>query len=294
VQLGIHFVNFSLPGGAAAIASTLAETARIAEEGGATTFTVMDHWFQMEQMSSAAEPMLEGYTSLGFLAGQTRRMHLGLLVTGVTYRHPGLLAKIVTTLDVLSGGRAQLGIGAAWYEREHRGLGVPYPPVAERFERLEETLQICLQMWSDDNGPYHGKHYQLAETICSPRPLSSPRPRILVGGGGEKKTLRLVARYADACNLFASSPDEVAHKLDVLARHCEAEDRDPATIDRTILAIMNNPAANPDEFLAAMADYAALGISTVEIMPMGDPIAYTTQVMENVAPRLAQLLPSPR
>jgi F420-dependent oxidoreductase-like protein len=293
VQLGIHFVNFSLPGGAAAIASTLAETARIAEEGGATTFTVMDHWFQMEQMSSAAEPMLEGYTSLGFLAGQTRRMHLGLLVTGVTYRHPGLLAKIVTTLDVLSGGRAQLGIGAAWYEREHRGLGVPYPPVAERFERLEETLQICLQMWSDDNGPYHGKHYQLAETICSPRPLSSPRPRILVGGGGEKKTLRLVARYADACNLFASSPDEVAHKLDVLARHCEAEGRDPATIDRTILAIMNNPAANPDEFLAAMADYAALGISTVEIMPMGDPIAYTTQVMENVAPRLAQLLPSP-
>jgi F420-dependent oxidoreductase-like protein len=289
VQIGIHFVNFTLPGGAAAIASTLAETARIAEMGGATTFTVMDHWFQMEQMASAADPMLEGYTTLGFLAGQTRRMRLGLLVTGVTYRHPGLLAKTVTTLDVLSGGRAQLGIGAAWYEREHRGLGVPYPPVAERFERLEEALQICLQMWSDDDGPYHGKHYQLAETICSPPPLSSPRPRILVGGGGEKKTLRLVARYADACNLFASSPNDVAGKLDVLSRHCEAEGRDPATIDRTILATMSNPAANPDEFLTAMADYAALGISTVEIMPMGDPIAYTTQVMEHVAPRLAQL-----
>ena len=288
MQLGIHFVNFALPGGVPSIASTLAETARIAEEGGVTTFTVMDHWFQMEQMGSAADPMLEGYTTLGFLAGQTKHMRLGLLVTGVTYRHPGLLAKIVTTLDVLSGGRAQLGIGAAWYEREHLGLGVPYPPLAERFERLEETLQICLQMWSDDDGPYQGKHHQLAETICSPRPISSPRPRILIGGGGEKKTLRLVARYADACNLFASSPDEVARKLDVLARHCEAEGRDPATIDRTILA-MSNPVADPDEFLAAMADYAALGISTVEIMPVGDPVAYTTQVAELIVPRLAQL-----
>ena len=148
--------------------------------------------------------MLEGYTSLGFLAGQTDTMTLGLLVTGVTYRHPGLLAKIVTTLDVLSGGRAQLGIGAAWYEREHRGLGVPFPPLAERFERLEETLQICLQMWSDDAGPYEGRHYHLAETICSPPPISSPRPSLLIGGSGERKTLRLVARYADACNLFAT------------------------------------------------------------------------------------------
>jgi len=289
VQLGIHFVNFTLPGGATSIAPRLAETARIAEEGGATTFTVMDHWFQMEQMTSAADPMLEGYTTLGFLAGQTERMRLGLLVTGVTYRHPGLLAKIVTTLDVLSAGRAQLGIGAAWYEREHRGLGVPYPSLAERFERLEETLQICLQMWSDDDGPYDGKHYHLAETICEPRPLSSPRPRILVGGGGERKTLRLVARYADACNLFASSPEEVGRKLDVLARHCEAEGRDPATVDRTILATKGNPARDPDGFLTAMAGYAALGISTVELMPTGDPVAYTTQVMEQVAPRLAEL-----
>ena len=141
-----------------------------------STFTLMDHWFQMEMMATAEDPMLEGYTSLGFLAGQTQRMRLGLLVTGVTYRHPGLLAKTVTTLDVLSGGRAQLGIGAAWYEREHLGLGVPFPPLAERFERLEETLQICLQMWSDDNGPFDGKHYQLAETICSPPPVSAPHP----------------------------------------------------------------------------------------------------------------------
>jgi F420-dependent oxidoreductase-like protein len=289
MQLGIHFVNFTLPGGPATIASSLAETARIAEEGGATTFTVMDHWFQMEQMATAQDPMLEGYTTLGFLAGQTRSMRLGLLVTGVTYRHPGLLAKIVTTLDVLSGGRAQLGIGAAWYEREHRGLGVPYPPVAERFERLEESLQVCLQMWSDDDGPYRGRHYQLDETICVPRPLSQPHPRILVGGGGEKKTLRLVAKYADACNLFASSAAEVAHKLDVLDRHCEAEGRDPATVDRTILAIVDDPTADPDRFLATMAEYAALGVSTVEVMPRGEPVAFTTQVVEQVAGRLAEL-----
>jgi F420-dependent oxidoreductase-like protein len=290
MQLGIHFVNFSLRGGPTSIASTLTETARIAEEGGATVFTVMDHWFQMEQMASASDPMLEGYTTLGFLAGQTRRLRLGLLVTGVTYRHPGLLAKTVTTLDVLSGGRAQLGIGAAWYEREHRGLGVPYPPVAERFERLEETLQICLQMWSDDDGPYRGRHYQLDETICEPRPLSAPHPRILIGGSGEKKTLRLVARYADACNLFASSPAEIAHKLEVLDRHCDAEGRDPATIERTILATVDNPATDPDGFLESMAGYAALGITTVEVMPLtDDPVAFATQVVERVIPRLAEL-----
>jgi F420-dependent oxidoreductase-like protein len=288
VQLGIHFVNFTLPGAPASLAGTLAETARIADVGGASTFTVMDHWFQMEMMAPVTDPMFEGYTTLGFLAGQAQRMRLGLLVTGVTYRHPGLLAKIVTTLDVLSGGRAQLGIGAAWYEREHRGLGVPFPPVAERFERLEETLQICLQMWSDDNGPYRGTHYQLAETICSPPPISSPHPRVLVGGSGERKTLRLVARYADACNLFASSPDEVAHKLEVLERHCAAENRDPVEIDRTVLA-MANPLHDPDGFITTMAEYAALGISTVEVVPVGDPIAYTNQVMERIVPALAEL-----
>ena len=143
-------------------------------------------------------------------------MRLGLLVTGVTYRHPGLLAKTVTTLDVLSGGRAQLGLGAAWFEQEHVGLGVPYPPIAERFERLEEAIQICFQMWSDDDGPYEGKHYRLAETLCSPPPVQQPRPTLMIGGAGEKKTLRLVARYADACNLFGSDRDVVAHKLEVL------------------------------------------------------------------------------
>src|SRR5207253_1267295 len=226
---------------------------------GISTFTFMDHWFQMEHMAPHTDPMLEGYTALGFIAGQTQHMRLGLLVTGVSYRHPGLLAKTVATLDVLSGGRAQLGIGAAWYEREHLGLGVPFPPTGERFERLEETLQICRQMWSDDDGPYAGKHYQLAETVCNPRPLSEPRPPILIGGGGEKKTLRLVAQYADACNLFAVGTDEIAHKIDVLKSHCDAVGRDFSEITNTILYV-GDPLGDPDKTLRQLERYAELGV----------------------------------
>jgi alkanesulfonate monooxygenase SsuD/methylene tetrahydromethanopterin reductase-like flavin-dependent oxidoreductase (luciferase family) len=206
----------------------------------------------------------------------------------VTYRHPGLLAKTVTTLDVLSGGRAMLGIGAAWYEREHLALGVPFPPLAERFERLEEALQVCHQMWSDD-GPFRGKHYQLAETICLPPPIQRPAPKIMVGGSGERKTLRLVARYADACNLFATDPDQVAHKLDVLARHCEAEGRDPATIARTIVGQWD-PVEDPDGFLTAMEGYARIGIDMVEIGPPGpDPSGWVAALCGSVVPRLAEL-----
>jgi F420-dependent oxidoreductase-like protein len=209
-------------------------------------------------------------------------------VTGVTYRHPGLLAKIGTTLDVLSRGRAVFGIGAAWYEREHRGLGVPFPPVAERFERLEEALQVCLQMWSDDDGPYEGKHYQLAETICVPPPIQRPRPPILIGGGGERKTLRLVARYADACNLFATDVDGVRHKLEVLARHCDDVGRDPAEIRTTILG-GGDPVGDPDGFVAAMEQYASLGVDLVEVVPPGpDPVAFVGE-LDGVARRLAEL-----
>jgi F420-dependent oxidoreductase-like protein len=289
MKIGVHFANFTLPGGPEELASNLASTAKVAEEGGFSTFTLMDHWFQMEQFATAEDPMLEGYTSLGFLAGQTERMMLGLLVTGVTYRHPGLLAKIVTTLDVLSGGRAMLGIGAAWYEREHNGLGVRFPPVSERFERLEEALQICRQMWSDDDGPYEGAHYQLAETICRPRPVQQPRPRILIGGSGERKTLRLVAQYADACNLFATGLDEIRHKLEVLERHCADVGRDPAEITKTILG-GGDPAGDPDGFLANMEQYAQLGIDLVEIVPMvPDPVALVSQLAETVVPRLTEI-----
>src|SRR5436190_17367762 len=220
MKLAIHCANLSYPGGPTALGPTLAQVARTADEGGVTTLTMMDHWFQMERLGGPPEPMLEGYTSLGFLAGQTRNLELGLLVTGVTYRHPGLLAKIVATLDVLSGGRAMLGLGAAWYEREHDGLGVPFPSTRERFERLEETILVIRQMFGEDDGAFEGRHYQLAETINNPQVVRPGGPRLVIGGGGERKTLRLVAQYADATNLFPASVEEMRHKLDVLRRHC--------------------------------------------------------------------------
>jgi F420-dependent oxidoreductase-like protein len=285
MRLGLHYWTYSTPPEPTSIAPTLAETARVAEQAGVATFTVMDHWFQMEHAGSAAEPMLEAYTTLGHVAALTERMTLGVLVTGVMYRHPGLLAKTVTTLDVLSGGRARLGIGASWYEREQRGLGVPVVPVAERFERLEETLQICLQMWSDNDGPYSGRHYQLAETLCVPAPISRPHPPILVGGGGEKKTLRLAARYGDACNLFGSSPADVAHKLEVLRSHCEAEGRDYDRIQKTVLAV-RPVLADVDGFLAAAGEYAALGVTELEVMPDRHPVEFATEIAERVLPNL--------
>lgn len=290
MDIALHLPRFDFSGGTAALPSVLAATARAADEAGFSALTLMDHWFQMEQSGTTAlDPMLEGYTTLGYLAGQTQHLSLGLLVTGVTYRHPGLLAKTVTTLDVLSGGRALLGIGAAWYEREHHGLGVPFPPVPERFERLDETLQICRQMWSDNTGPYTGHHYQLAETICSPAPVQRPGPPIVIGGMGEKKTLRLVARYGDACNLFAFDPGEVSRKLDVLARHCDNEGRDTAEIKKTIIGHLD-PLADISAFLATMQVYARLGIQQVWVNPTGpDPAAWTARVGADVLPKLREL-----
>ena len=288
MKLGLHYWNYSTPADPAAIAPTLAETAKVVDQAGFSTFTVMDHFFQMDHSGSAAEPMLEAYTTLGHVAALTERVTLGVLVTGVMYRHPGLLAKIVTTLDVLSGGRGRLGIGASWYEREQLGLGVPVVPVAERFERLEETLRICLQMWSDNDGPFNGRHYQLAETLCVPQPLRRPHPPIQVGGGGEKKTLRLVARHGDACNLFGSSPADVAGKLEVLRAHCEAEGRDYDQITKTVLAV--RPAlADVDGFLAAAREYAALGVTEIEVMPDRHPVEFAEQITERVLPGVTGL-----
>ena len=292
MKLNLHVSSFSAwPDGPAGIAPTLAAVARAADEGGFGTLTVMDHFFQMESQGGPAEPMLEAYTTLGFLAGQTSRIQLGALVTGVTYRHPGLLAKIITTLDVLSSGRAVLGLGAAWYEREHLGLGVPFPPLAERFERLEEALQICLQMWSEDEGSYTGRHTALAETVNRPPSVSRPRPRVLVGGSGERKTLRLVARYADACNLFPSSVEEVRHKLAVLDRHCADVGRDPAEVTRTIFAA-TTPSTDPDGFLAEARTWAGLGISelwTGAPLDTVDPAAWAAAVGADTVPRLAAI-----
>jgi F420-dependent oxidoreductase-like protein len=289
MRLGIHYANFTHPDWEHRLTERLVETARVADQGGASWFTVMDHWFQMETMGGPSQPMLEGYTTLGHLAAVTENVRLSLLVTGTTYRHPGLLAKTVTTLDVLSGGRAMLGIGAAWYDREHAGLGVPFPPTAERFERLEETLQVCRQMWSDDDGAYEGRHYQLAETVCVPPPVQQPRPPILIGGSGERKTLRLVARYADACNLFAQGPDVVRHKLEVLRGHCDDAGTDYDAIQKTVIGQLD-PVADRDAFLTAMGEYAALGIDLVTLVPMAeDPVAWTTTVVEDVLPRLAEV-----
>jgi F420-dependent oxidoreductase-like protein len=289
MKLAVHCANLTWPDGPAALGRSLAEVAQVADEGGVTTLTMMDHYFQMEQLGGPAEPMLEGYTSLGFLAGKTSSVELGLLVTGVTYRHPGLLAKIVSTLDVLSGGRAMLGIGAAWYDREHAGLGVPFPSTSERFERLEEALQVCRQMWSDDDGPYEGTHYQLAETVCVPQPLREGGPRVLIGGSGERKTLRLVAKYADACNLFGDDPDQIRHKLEVLDRHCESEGRDAAEIQRTVIS-GGDPLEDVDGFLSRMEALAALGIDQVWTGPdAADPVGSVTRFCEQVLPRLREI-----
>jgi F420-dependent oxidoreductase-like protein len=231
MRIGLQIPDFTREAGAATLGADLATVARTADDAGFALIALMDHFFQIGPIGPVENDMLEAYTTLGYLAACTSRASLLTLVTGVVYREPGVLAKIVTTLDVLSGGRAWLGIGAAWNEEESRGLGIPFPPVAERFERLEETLQICLQMWRDDQAPYPGRHYQLERPIGHPLPLSRPHPPLMIGGSGERKTLRFVARYAQACNLFPG-PD-LARKLDVLRAHCEAEGRDYDDIQKT-------------------------------------------------------------
>jgi F420-dependent oxidoreductase-like protein len=234
MKIGLQIPNFTWPGGPARLGATLTEIVQTADSSGFELIAVMDHFWQIQAIGDPEQEMLEAYTTLGFIAGKTSRAKLLTLVTGVLYRYPGVLAKIVTTLDVLSGGRAWLGIGAGWNEAESRGLGIPFPPTGERFEMLEETLQICLQMWSGEQSadrPFEGKHFRLERTLNSPQSLTRPHPPIMIGGGGERKTLALVARYADACNLFAT-PD-LAHKLDVLRRHCEENGRDYDSIEKT-------------------------------------------------------------
>jgi F420-dependent oxidoreductase-like protein len=233
MRIGLHISDFTWDGGAAALRGKLGEIARRAEEGGVDRISVMDHVWQIGVIGPPEHEMLEAYTALGWLAAKTERVKLLTMVTAVVYREPGLLAKAVTTLDVLSGGRAILGIGAAWNAEESAGLGLLFPPVAERFERLEEAILICKQMWSGAEDPFEGRHYRLARTLNSPQALSRPHPPILIGGAGEKKTLKLVARYADACNIAAYDLPATAHKLDVLRRHCADEGRDYAEIEKT-------------------------------------------------------------
>lgn len=288
MRAGIHLWNYTTSEGEQSIARTVAGTATTAEAGGFAQFTVMDHWFQMEAAGEPAEPMLEAFTTLGYVAALTERMRLGPLVTGVTYRHPGLLAKIATTLDVLSDGRSVLGIGAAWYEREHHALGVPYPELSERFERLEEALQVTGQMWSEDTGPFEGAHYRLAETLNSPRPVTRPHPPIMIGGRGERKTLRLAAQYAQIVNLTASQPDDVAHLLEVLRRHCDALGTDYDAIEKQVMGTRLDP--TDAQFWPAMERLSELGIDLVVFgVRPGDQVATTARIAEQVLPRLGEL-----
>jgi len=261
MRIGLQVPSFTWPGGTSKIPSTLAQIASTADAAGFHSLWVMDHFFQISMVGPPEQEMLEGYATLSYLAGLTKNVKLGTMVTGVVYRYPGILVKTATTLDVLSGGRAYLGIGAAWNEQESRGLGVPFPPLGARFEMLEEALQIARQMWSPNDGPYRGKHYQLERTLCSPRPLSRPHPPILVAGSGEKKTLRMVAQYADACNLYGT-PEVIKAKLAILKRHCETLGRDYASIEKTTLGLAElGPAKmTAKDVIAQCEALASLGV----------------------------------
>lgn len=253
MDYGLHIADFTWRSGAADLGPALAAHVRNAEAAGIRRITVMDHFWQLPGLGPVEHEMLEAYATLGFIAAHTETALLHTLVSGVIYRHPSLLAKQVTTLDVLSGGRMGLGIGAAWNEEECRGLGFPFPPVAQRFRELEETLQICLQMWSDSEEPYDGAIWQLERTLNSPQSISRPHPYLLIGGGGEKKTLRLVAQYADACNLGVGAGGELpTHKLDVLRAHCDDVGRDYDTIEKTAMV-----AVTPESTAASLASLAA-------------------------------------
>jgi F420-dependent oxidoreductase-like protein len=266
MKIGLQIPNFTWPGGAAALGPTLDSIASTADQGGFASLWVMDHFFQIPNVGEVQEPMLESYSALNFIAAHTQHARLGAMVTGVVYRHPAILVKAVSTLDVLSSGRAYLGIGAAWNEQESRGLGIPFPPLKERFERLEEALQIAHQMWSGNEKPFNGRYYQLERPLNSPQPLTRPHPPILIGGGGEQKTLLLVAKYADACNFFfRMGPDVLRKKLDVLKRHCEAVGRPYEQIEKTALGQVDFSAGHntPKELVEDCRKLSQMGFAHV-------------------------------
>ncbi|MDE3230416.1 MAG: LLM class F420-dependent oxidoreductase [Chloroflexota bacterium] len=267
MRVGLQVPNFTYPGEPGHLGDQFGAIAQQAERAGFYSLWVMDHFFQISVQGPPEDEMLESWSALAFAAGRTNHIRLGTLVTGVTYRHPGLLVKTATTLDVLSHGRAYFGVGAAWNEEEHKGLGVPFPPLAERFERLEETLQIARQMWAGDPAPFDGQHYRLARPLNSPNSVQRPHPPIMIGGGGEQKTLRLVAQYGDACNLYARlGEDTLRHKLTVLGEHCEALGRPYAEIEKTTLSTLNitrdgrDGSLTPQQAVEHLASLAALGI----------------------------------
>jgi F420-dependent oxidoreductase-like protein len=297
MRLGLQVPSFTWPNGQSQLGQTFASIAEHADSAGLYSLWVMDHFFQIRNVGPSENEMLEGYTALAFAAGHTNRIKLGTMVTGVTYRHPGLLVKTVTTLDVLSQGRAYLGIGAAWNEEEHKGLGVPFPSTSERFERLEETLKIAHQMWAGDEKPFAGKYYHLERPLNSPQSVQRPHPPILIGGTGERKTLRFVAQYADACNLFARMGDEaLQHKLDVLRDHCQSVGRPYEEIEKTTLDTLRltrdgrdgimTPSAAIDYFghLASMGiDQAIFNMPNVSDLAVFDLLSEIVPQVEKIA-----------
>ncbi len=293
MKAGLQIPSFSWPGGTDAIGATLGRVAHDADEAGFDSIWVMDHFFQIRGVGRPEEPMLEGWTALGYMAAHTRRATLGLMVGGVHYRLPGLWVKAATTLDVLSGGRAWLGIGAAWNEQESQGLGFPFPPLGERFGMLEETLQIAHQMWQGERGTeaaFEGRHYQAARLLNAPQSIARPHPPIMIGGGGEQKTLRLVARYADACNVFGDGP-RIHHKYEVLRRHCEEIGRSPDEIERSTLQTVrleldDDPGESPQQVVDRFGELADAGAQHV-IFSVRD--AWRPEVMEILG---AKVLPA--
>jgi F420-dependent oxidoreductase-like protein len=294
MRVGLQVPSFTWPNGQSELGDTFAHIARMAERAGFYSLWVMDHFFQIRTMGPAENEMLEGWTTLGFAAGVTNRIKLGTMVTGVTYRNPAILVKTATTLDALSHGRAYFGIGAAWNDQEHTGYGVPFPPTKERMEWLEDTLRLALQMWSDNDEPFHGTHYHAERPLNHPRAVHRPHPPILIGGGGEQKTLRMVAQYADACNLFARLGNDVLqHKLDVLREHCQRVGRDYSEIEKTTLNTVHlsadgaNETMTPQAAIEYFARQAALGIdqAIVNMPNVSDPTVFDllgTQVIPAV------------
>ncbi len=293
MHIGLQIPSFTWPGWPGQIGPKLAEIGKVADQGGFASLWVMDHFFQIRGVGKVDEPMLESYAALSYLAAVTQHVRLGTLVTGVIYRHPGILVKTVTTLDVLSGGRAYLGIGAAWNEQEAHGLGIPFPPLKERFERLEETLKIAKQMWSGQAAPFAGKYYQLEQALNVPPAISKPHPPILIGGMGEKKTLKLVAKYADACNLFAyGGPDSIRGKLEILRQHCAAVGRPYAEIEKTALGTVNLAPGGmtPDQVIEWCRSLSQAGIQHLIVnLPNVAEIKPLEIMAEKVIPAIADL-----
>ena len=297
MKLGVTISDFTWAAGPSKLGSTIAQIAKTVDQAGFESLWVMDHFWQIRGIGPVEHEMLEAYTTLGFMAAATQRVRLGTMVTGAVYRHPGILAKTVTTLDVLSGGRAWLGIGAAWNEQESKGLGIPFPPIAERFERLEETLQICLAMWEGKRGseaPFNGKHYQLGRTLNVPQSLSRPHPPVLIGGMGEKKTLRLVAQYANACNFFPTP--EIPRKLDVLRQHCDALGRNYDEIEKTAMFTLDpgDDGEKVGQLIGGLRWLAGMGIQTViGSIPHVDRIKPIEIIGEKVIPAIREAFPLP-